>query len=44
MGGDRRHHTAGLGLGLFLVGIAVTLPILGYATWHAYEDLVELAP
>ncbi len=36
--------TAGLGLSLFLVGIAVTLPILGYATWHAYEDLVELAP
>lgn len=31
----------GLGLVTFLVGILITGPILGHATWHAYRDLVE---
>jgi uncharacterized membrane protein len=30
-----------LGLGFFLVGLAVALPLLGHATWHAYKELVE---
>ena len=28
------------GLALFFVGLAVTLPLIGYASWHAYRDLV----
>jgi uncharacterized membrane protein len=31
----------GIGLVTFLVGILVTGPLLGHATWHAYRDLVE---
>ncbi len=31
----------GLGLVTFLVGILITGPLLGHATWHAYRDLVE---
>ena len=29
-----------LGIGLFFVGLAFTLPIIGHASWHAYRDLV----
>lgn len=29
------------GLAFFLVGVVVTLPLLGHASWHAYRDLVE---
>ena len=32
------------GLALFFVGLAVTLPLIGYASWHAYRDLVVAAP
>jgi uncharacterized membrane protein len=28
------------GLAAFFVGLAVALPVLAYATWHAYRDLV----
>lgn len=28
----------GIGLALFYVGLAITMPLLGYATWHAYRD------
>ncbi|HXV23492.1 MAG TPA: DUF2189 domain-containing protein [Alphaproteobacteria bacterium] len=28
------------GLASFYVGLAVTLPLIGHATWHAYRDLV----
>lgn len=31
----------GLGMATFYVGLAVVLPLLGHATWHAYKDLVE---
>ena len=24
-----------------LIGLAVLLPLLGHATWHAYQDLVD---
>ncbi len=27
------------GLAMFFVGLAVTFPLIGYATWHAYKDL-----
>ena len=32
-----------LAVGLFTayVGLIVTLPLIGHATWHAYKDLVE---
>jgi len=30
-----------LGVATFFVGLVVTLPVIGYATWHAYRDLVE---
>ncbi|MEA5445338.1 DUF2189 domain-containing protein [Gammaproteobacteria bacterium AB-CW1] len=29
------------GLAFFLIGLAVTLPLLGHASWHAYRDLVS---
>ncbi|MBT3237520.1 MAG: DUF2189 domain-containing protein [Rhodospirillaceae bacterium] len=31
----------GAGLVLFYVGLVITLPLIGYASWHAYRDLVE---
>lgn len=31
---------AGAGIATFYLGLAVTLPIVGHATWHAYRDLV----
>ncbi len=31
---------AGLGLATFYVGLAVAMPLLGHATWHAYRDLI----
>ncbi len=30
-----------LGVATFFLGLVLTLPIIGYATWHAYRDLVE---
>lgn len=30
----------GLGLLTFYVGLAVAMPLLGHATWHAYRDLI----
>lgn len=30
------------GLVTFLLGLAVALPVLAYATWHAYRDLVAV--
>jgi uncharacterized membrane protein len=24
----------------FFLGLVVTLPLIGHATWHAYKDLV----
>lgn len=31
----------GLGFATFLIGMVVVFPLLGHATWHAYEDLVR---
>ncbi len=30
---------AGAGLATFLLGLIVTLPLIGHASWHAYQDL-----
>jgi uncharacterized membrane protein len=30
-----------LGLVTFFLGLAVMVPVLGHATWHAYKDVVE---
>lgn len=37
---------AGLAIGFLLlfVGLAVTVPVLGHATWHLYRKVVEPAP
>jgi uncharacterized membrane protein len=32
------------GLVTYYIGLAVMLPLIGYATWHAYRDLVEAPP
>jgi uncharacterized membrane protein len=32
---------AGAGLITFYLGLIVTLPLIGHASWHAYRDLVE---
>ncbi len=29
-----------VGLGLFFVGLAIALPIIGHASWHAYREIV----
>jgi uncharacterized membrane protein len=29
------------GLSLFFVGLVITLPLVGHASWHAYRDLVH---
>lgn len=34
----------GAGLATFYVGLAITLPLVGHATWHAYKDVVEWPP
>lgn len=31
----------GAGLATFLLGLIITLPLIGHATWHAYRDLTE---
>jgi uncharacterized membrane protein len=31
----------GAGLVTFYLGLIVALPLIGYASWHAYRDLVE---
>lgn len=30
-----------LGMALLLVGLTVVVPLLGHASWHAYQDLVD---
>jgi len=30
----------GLGIITFFIGLAVFMPLVGYASWHAYRDLV----
>lgn len=30
-----------LGMGAFFIGLAVTLPLIGHASWHAYREMVE---
>ncbi|AIJ45518.1 membrane protein [Comamonas testosteroni TK102] len=32
-----------LGLGSYLLGLVVVMPLLGHASWHAYWDLVDAA-
>jgi uncharacterized membrane protein len=34
---------AGAGLITLYLGLIVTLPLIGHATWHAYKDLVILS-
>lgn len=31
----------GIGMMTFFIGLVVFMPLIGYATWHAYQDLVE---
>ncbi len=33
----------GIGLATFYIGLVVTMPLVGHATWHAYRDLVPRA-
>ena len=33
----------GAGLVTLYLGLIVTVPLIGYATWHAYKDLVPLS-
>lgn len=30
-----------LGIATFFLGLAVAMPVLAYATWHAYRDLID---
>jgi uncharacterized membrane protein len=34
----------GVGLATFYIGLLVTMPLVGHATWHAYRDLVPREP
>ena len=31
----------GIGLITFYLGLAIVLPLIGHATWHAYRDIVD---
>jgi len=31
----------GIGFATALIGLAVTIPVLGHATWHAYRDTID---
>jgi uncharacterized membrane protein len=31
----------GVGIASFFIGLAITLPLVAYATWHAYRGIVE---
>lgn len=33
-----------IGVMTFYIGLALILPVLGHASWHAYEDLVRIEP
>jgi uncharacterized membrane protein len=33
-----------VGIGTLYVGLIVTFPLVGHATWHAYRDLVDDSP
>ncbi|GHE21607.1 DUF2189 domain-containing protein [Halomonas urumqiensis] len=33
-----------VGVLTFYIGLALILPVLGHASWHAYEDLVRIEP
>ncbi len=33
-----------VGVMTFYIGLALILPVLGHASWHAYEDLVRITP
>jgi uncharacterized membrane protein len=33
----------GLGLATFYIGLAIAMPLVGHATWHAYRDLIPAA-
>lgn len=33
----------GIGFATALLGLAVTIPVLGHATWHAYRDTIDAA-
>jgi uncharacterized membrane protein len=30
-----------LGMATALVGLAITLPLIGHATWHAYQETID---
>jgi uncharacterized membrane protein len=30
-----------VGMATFFLGLVIIFPLLGYATWHAYRDLVK---
>jgi uncharacterized membrane protein len=32
----------GVGIATFFLGLIITMPLIGHATWYAYRDLVEL--
>ena len=32
----------GVGLATLYLGLIVTVPLIGHATWHAYRDLVSM--
>ncbi len=31
----------GIGFATALLGLAITIPVLGHATWHAYRDIID---
>jgi uncharacterized membrane protein len=33
-----------LGLATLFVGLVAIFPVIGFASWHAFRDLVRLAP
>ncbi len=31
----------GIGFATALIGLAITIPLLGYATWHGYRETID---
>lgn len=35
--------STGIGLATFFIGLAITMPLIGHATWHAYRNMVDVS-
>ncbi len=41
VGGDHHAGSPFLSMATLMLGFAITIPVIGHATWHAYRDVVD---